>query len=509
MTKSNFLRNVVAIAICLAATTSAYAQVGGALNRARNAAEQTVKSAGEQAKQSAEDVKQSANEAAGQQPTSGQPATQQAAQPAAAQPAAQQQALKPSAAAIAADPKASDNTKTTAFTLTLAERRARYEQLPDNVYLKPYYHPDLQNYYYTDGKEELNQYFIMAYLIHEAHQKRMLAVRNVLESREANKNSFFMRHLSPSFSFRSFIADAIPAGNQKVFPNLTGESKGWVPYSFFTVYSGFALFAADPEGFYPFQKLCEALLALASLELMYWDDDGGTNENRVPLADGGYGKLSVGDWYKAKTILTDEGKRLYDIAMTETPVEMIKSATVMYYNLMSGFQEKKNYGMLAYHYHIFETALYFWNYHPKRVPDETLDYLVKEYHRYRGLYEKEWKPRALANAKPIEMPQTYNMGAELEKTALAKAKSEFAGEFNVDKVVFTSDKWIEFKSSEWPYPVTSRTINVGLLTKDGDKWLIRFIVLQQMSDRKGGWTQNYGISVPLGGSPNPQPVNYK
>ena len=37
------MRNVVAIAICLAATTSAHAQVGGALNRARNAVEQTTR----------------------------------------------------------------------------------------------------------------------------------------------------------------------------------------------------------------------------------------------------------------------------------------------------------------------------------------------------------------------------------------------------------------------------------------------------------------------------------
>jgi len=42
MTKSNFLRNVVAIAICLAATTSAHAQLGGALKRATDAAKGTT-----------------------------------------------------------------------------------------------------------------------------------------------------------------------------------------------------------------------------------------------------------------------------------------------------------------------------------------------------------------------------------------------------------------------------------------------------------------------------------
>jgi hypothetical protein len=196
--------------------------------------------------------------------------------------------------------------------------------------------------------------------------------------------------------------------------------------------------------------------------------------------------------------------------MKETPMEVIQSAVSKYYNNMVKFQEEKKYRQLLYNHFLFETALFCWKYNPKvNEKDETLVYLLNEYEKFLVLYQKQWKAAAATEGDAIDMPKTYDMGADLESKALSAAKKEFGGQYNVDKVVFTSDQWTEFKEHNFPYRVMSRTLNAAILTKDGDKWLIRFMVFQQMSDQKGGWTQNYGFTVPMGGSTNPQPVNYK
>ena len=105
MCKANILRNVIAIAICLAATTfSAQAQLGGAIRNATNAARQAAnRSAGQAATNATNAASNAATEQATQaaeattQPAS-QPATAPASQPA-AQPAAAQPAPAQTAAA--------------------------------------------------------------------------------------------------------------------------------------------------------------------------------------------------------------------------------------------------------------------------------------------------------------------------------------------------------------------------------------------------------------------------
>jgi len=244
-----------------------------------------------------------------------------------------------------------------------------------------------------------------------------------------------------------------------------------------------------------------------------WDDDGerpGTRENRMPMPDGAYGKLSMDSWQKAKSILTDEGKRLYDVAFNVTPLEVVQSAVSKFYNNVTAFQEKKNYRQLIYNFFCFETSLYFWKYHPKsNANDETLKYLLNEYDKFLLLFAKEWKQGAAASGTAQEMPQSHNMGAQLETTALNLAKKEFGGGREIVKVVFTSSGWTEAKEANYPYRVQGRSIPTAVIAKDGDKYLIRYFTFVQQSDMKGGWTQNYGFQVPMGGSANWQPVNYK
>ena len=94
----------------------------------------------------------------------------------------------------------------------------------------------------------------------------------------------------------------------------------------------------------------------------------------------------------------------------------------------------------------------------------------------------------------------------LAQKALSAAQSQFSS-FTVDKVVFTSGKWTEYKEQKWPYRVMHRSTDAALLTKEGDKWFIRYYSFLQRSDEKGGWIENYSFQA--GGDYEPKLVNYK
>ena len=413
--------------------------------------------------------------------------------------------LTPSAAAVAADPMASNNTVPNGYSRSYAERRAAYEQLPEDVYFKPYYHQNLRNYYFLDDPEQEKGFWIMAYSLIMANMPNMGAT-NYLSEHAGQR--FFSRYSTLPFMYQSFITDTIPAGNKKVHPECVIECTGYMPIGLHSIYAHYALFAADPAGFYPFEKFCESIVAYLVLRNAVWqapNKAGGGNPPEVPV-DGG-GKLSVDDWSRVMSILGTESKRLHDIALTETPLDVIKSACAKYYNNITKFEEEKSYQQVVYNYFLFETALYFWQETKKRTADETYDYIKEEYEKFIVLYKKKWANAAMASGPAVNMPKTYDMGADLAKKALDAAQKQFGGSFKVDKVVFISNKWTEYKEQKYPYRVMHRSLDAALLTKEDDKWVIRYYFFKQASDQKGGWTQNFGFEA--GNDSNPKAVNYK
>jgi hypothetical protein len=265
-----------------------------------------------------------------------------------------------------------------------------------------------------------------------------------------------------------------------------------------------SLFATDPKGSSPFEYFCEAIVGFANLWHVRWDEKYGGTPNTVHLDDGTTLKMSV-PFPKVMSNLENELQRLHNVAFEVTPLEVVQSACARYYNNVAKFIKEENYQQLTYNYFLFETALYFWKHNDKRVEDETYDYLINEYDSFIQLYEK-WSEAAKMSGAPIDMPKTYDMGASLTQKALTAAKKQFSN-FTVDKVVFTGNQWKEFKQQEWPYRVMHRSVDAALLTKVGDKWVIRFYSFLQKSDQKGGWIEDYGFQA--GGNADPQPVNYK
>jgi hypothetical protein len=507
MNRQIIFRAMAAGAVILTVNFSAQAQVGGALNRARNAAQQTVQGAGEQAKQSAEDVKQSAgqtvNEATGQVTgETGQQNTGGQAQPAGTTTGAQQprQDGKPSAAAIAADPLASDNEVARNYSRSPAQIRAAYEALDPKVYFKPYYHPQLKNYYWLDNTQ--SNYFTVAGVMLNEHLRRV--------HREAFLNSSGQISFWPVMTmagnrYSMFMVDTIPAGNR----GLTTASGGYMPIGAHVMYAGLALYAADPYGYIPFMRFCEAKIAQQGLNVAYptnepanaWDGQS------IPLPDGGKSQLPFRWRDIMNTDLQNEIERLEGIARNETPVAVIKSAAAVYYdNIRKHENSKSNYGLLRYNFHLFSAAMHYWMNSAKKVDDPDFNALWGEYQRLNKLYP-QFAELEVSGGDPVDMPRTVDMGADLTAKALAAAKRQFAGTFNVDRVVFFTNTWVEYKEANWPHRIMHRSVDAGLLTNNDGKWLVRYFNFQQYSDQKGGWTENFGFTAGAK-SGNAQRVNY-
>ena len=488
MNTKKVIRVMAAIALMLTVSIQAEAQLGG-LKQLKEKAGQAVKETTEKAKQTASDkVEQTATGTASEtRPEKKAP-------------------LVPSAAAIAADPKASDKTVANGFSRSNAEIRAAYEQLPGDIYFKPYYHPQLKNYYFLDASQ-YPFFFAGNYAINETHRMQITSATDVLKYDETT-NMFKTRYSSLPVQYLQFITDTIPEGNKHV--GCAVECTGYAPVGTHSIFAYFALFAADPQGFIPFEKYCEANLAAAIYQRgrdgLFPGEKQPWNGKTVPLGDGKYGELTF-NWGILSDLVRKEGNRLHEIALTETPIIVIQSAAAGFYNKTQQNLKDKNYGVLRFNFHLFETAMYYWKYSKnKTAKDEQFDFLVNEYEKQVQMYPK-WIEGEMLDAKPIAMPKTHDMGADLAQKALDAAKSQFAGSFNVDEVVFTTNQWHEFKEPKYPYRVMHRSLEAALLTKEGDKWMIRFYDFLQMSDTSGGWTQSYGFQA--GADASPKVVNYK
>ena len=416
------------------------------------------------------------------------------------------QAQKPSAAAIAADPKASDNTEATSerLTITYAQLRAAYENLPDNIYLKPYYHPKLKNYYILDYKEQgigLWDTFVKLF-----SGLPSSSPRNNLEKDNRNGTLFLtMQFAGLPFFYTKFTPDVIPAGNQKVYEEAAVERTGSMPCGTHAIFAYLALYAADQKDYFPFERFCEAVVGYGIMKRVKWAEGNFSTPEEMTFPDGTKIKMSV-PWGKVLSNMEKEVIRLHDLTFKETSLDVIKSGAARFYNNINTFLKEEKYEAAMRSFYCFEVGMYFWKFNNKFKKDETFDYLMKEYNKFLIQYD-DWENKAMLSAKPVEMPETYDMGADLARKALETAKKEFSS-YNVEKVVFTSDKWIELKDIEWPYPITSRIIGSAMLSKEGDKWLIRYYTFIQYSDGKGKWVDRYGFQAGTDGY-DPKVVNYK
>ena len=203
------------------------------------------------------------------------------------------------------------------------------------------------------------------------------------------------------------------------------------------------------------------------------------------------------------TIATDLGRMASEV----TPLSVIQKAAEHYLGEIKKYEPDNNYGMMRYNLHVLEQVLYVWGRHDKSEYSEpNYKRIIGEFDKYASRYEK-WKEQEMMGGKAAPMPKTYDMGAALANKALDAAKKQMAGSFNVDKVVFISNTWKDYKEPDYPYRVTLRAIDAALLTNENGEWVMRQYHFRQHSDMKGGWKEEYSFQAM--GSSNPQKVDYK
>ena len=507
MKKQFEFRVLATVIVMLIVSINAEAQLGGAINRARRAIEQTTRETEQSVNNAAQ---QQTTEAQQQAPTTPQtPATTQEtpvnAQPAAAAQAAatpQQQGGKPSAEAIAADPLASETTVREGYTKSPAQIRAAYETLPKEKFFFPYYHPYLKKYYYlTDSNDELD-FFAQSGRTLDAHRSKS---RTRPAFRE-DEMSISLNALDNYEARPEYVADTIPAGNRTPWGCLD-DCIGIMPVGIHVIYAGYALFLADPEGLKPFMRLCEAENAFKAYQgsiNITGGNDGRTLNSRPE-------KLTLA-WLEVNNFSRGNVSRdINDAARKKTPMSVIRDAATYYKNEIDKYEAANDIANTRYYFHLFEVAMYYWQESEKKAElAAEMDALFVACARYAKRY-KEWVDASKLEAAPIDMPQTYTMNATLAAKALEVAKSQFenrnADPFKVDRIVFLTNTWSEARETTFPNRVVMRTTQVGVLTNQDGKWIMRQWTLQQDSDLKGGFVETYRYVA--GDNYQPTPVNYK
>jgi len=387
------------------------------------------------------------------------------------------------------------------FTKSPAQIRAAYKAFDFQIYLRPYNDPKLRHYYYFDKSQD--DYYFKQNFIAEAFRRDVGgAVTGLVKS--STKVEIRINTYGLSRSYNNTTIDTIPAGNTdwKCYSDCIGR----MPEGIHAVMSGFALFRADPQGVIPFMKFCEAVRTFLTLEqLMDWE----SNRSKEAISWAAYRSDVNNEMKGLSMVAMGKNKKEYAgywkiAALPETPLKAVKDAAIHFKDKLLMYEGKGNYEATMYYFGIFETAMYYLLNHNNRDDANSND-IIGEYLNIEKRY-KEWDEAKRLSGRPIEMPKTYDMGADLAKKALDAAQNQFES-FKVDKVVFISNNWSEYKEPKYPYRVMHRSINAALLTKVGDKWLIRYYYFKQASDQKGGWIQNYGFEA--GSDSEPKSVNYK
>ena len=158
---------LIVCALLVATPASAQLNLNSLKNKAKNAVKQEVSKQKQKASATAINAVEGNDKAAEQTTNTKQntATTTQAAEATekAAEQEQQPEKLKPSAAAIAADPGASDQTVRQGYSKTTAEIRAGYEQLLDaeKFIYQPYYEGDNKYFYYVETPEtDINKFHL-------------------------------------------------------------------------------------------------------------------------------------------------------------------------------------------------------------------------------------------------------------------------------------------------------------------------------------------------------------
>lgn len=351
---------------------------------------------------------------------------------------------KPSAAAIAADPAASDETVEKNFTKSRAAIRGAWERLPEELFpFKPYY--------------EYGQDVLFAV---DDEARDLLGTHYVLISKilSSQRNGMDKRNI-PNF-FRS----EKDAG--KVRP--MGEN---------VLYGFFADFFADPNSYIAYREMIKASIIA---EHQFYGD------LYVLLMDGSKNGITNSDG-SVSTLVEDEPDRVRrwrNVQLTAKNLALqsdYENVFISTYSIYDNFNKQYKEGNM-------EGAANF-------LRELKMSYdILKEHEGFRkdaranqmtAFYNQAMEKRSevedavyFAQQPAMDMPKTYTVSADIvakAKEAIAKYHPDLAD----GKLYFLSNSWRQLKDSKTGV-VNFRAMDIGIVKEvDGQKWLYSFLFMQE------------------------------
>ena len=371
---------------------------------------------------------------------------------------------KPSAEALAADPKASDQTIEPGFTKSISEIHAAYEQFDPKLYpYQPYY--KYKDFYYLHDDNAEKEY--------------------------NGQYDFLMRaiaRLPAGVSYNMpYKAIKTPAGDE-VF----------VTYDELFRSARTAQFIADPLSTSAFHKYVQVVM---------FEDNFFKYKYAYNMADKmkGIVNAKTGMLLFAPSenvyVATQENRRelALSLARTVVPIDNIRSHVN---ELIEKYKAEKNplmkytlgFQIMGIMDNIFTKHK---DYNSSDATNRKIEasYMVVADERFKN------ETNAYSNfAATVEMPKGVQIDGATSSKVNSMAKQSLGSEYV--KTIFLSNKWSEFQESKFPYRVMHLSLPVAVIVKRGDKYLMNYYDITK-SPNGGEWNMMVKMGATF------QPVNYK
>ena len=383
---------------------------------------------------------------------------------------------EPSAQAKANDPKASDTTTPNGYNRTVAQIHAAYEHLNPAWFPQPYY--DYPMFYYMDDEQSTKfQWNTMGYLMNKIMEQHW----------DKEYRNFFY--------FGNYKDDNVHDGPI-------------VPHGYPSIQAKFARFLADPQSYAAVAGMLEAHFYVRDRQKGYYDGVHlpGNSDSKVIYKNEGFAKelgtmnFTKGEWEK----MQDEADLFcIGVLYQKVPFPILERAFKV--KLVHFEKYADNDYMKAMYCMQLEAAKEIYDGHPGNTKSGEHESLMQRYNAIVSQKEALYAAGKMAMMPVVKLDNTYKKDATFKKQVLEMGKKKLPN-VNIEEVVFFNEDWDLFKSSEWPYPVTQRSQNVGFIyKKDGTYYISRY-TLQQF--RKGDMGSNVFEKGSLMGEGEPRKVEY-
>lgn len=481
MTLRRILALSAVIALAFAVTTPAEAQFGKLLNKAKKAVKEKVENKAREVKNKAEKAARDAVDDA----VDG--AVGKAAEKAGVQGVSSlsdeesnrydyegikglyKKDLKPSAAAVAADPKASATTVEQNYTKSPAQIRGAWENLDQELFpYQPYYEKENIAYYDPDSKTAVVVYYKICDLLKEADRP---------------------------FGQKGLMAEFVEYKDGTVVPIV---DLLLTPY--------FAEFFADPKSYVAYNHFVRARIAQYAFPTQIKMNMKDDMKYTATMGDGS----SVNLFEKEHDRLArwrQVGHKGWELACSVTPIETIGGAINNAINRYKKFEAEGNTKQMIITSRelqlMMEEHLQGHNDYETRKKD--FEPLLRAYEPIKDKYRDLLQSVYDESAPTVAMPKGVSVSAALQNVTNAEGKKQWG--VNFVKAIFLTSNWREFKNPKYPYNVMTRTMDVDFITKEGDNYFVNHWVLKEgVSGGKG--TGTYSINARMK-QPVKEKVNYK